>query len=55
MDKYLYQAARYSIIVCRDRSNRYLCVKESLNRGWWLPGGKVNPGEKFLTAAVREC
>ena len=30
-------------------------MKESRNRGWWLPGGRVDPPESFHEAAIREA
>ena len=30
-------------------------MKETLNRGWWIPGGAVEQGESFTMAALREC
>ncbi len=35
--------------------NKWLAVKESRNRGWWIPGGAVDFNESFAAAAVREC
>ena len=32
-----------------------MAVNETKNRGWWIPGGAVDSGETFRTAAVREC
>ena len=34
---------------------KYLAVNETKNRGWWIPGGAVDYGEPFETAAHREC
>ena len=34
---------------------KYLCVNESRNRGWWIPGGAVDAGQSFSDAATREC
>lgn len=31
-----------------------LQVKECCQLGWWLPGGRVDPGETFEQAAIRE-
>ena len=31
-----------------------MAVKETLNRGWWLPAGSLEPGESFIDAANRE-
>ncbi|MFZ9886030.1 MAG: NUDIX domain-containing protein [Myxococcota bacterium] len=33
---------------------RFLLVEEHERRGWYLPGGRVEPGETLLEAAVRE-
>ena len=35
--------------------NKWLAVKETRNRGWWIPGGAVDYGESFKKAALREC
>jgi 8-oxo-dGTP pyrophosphatase MutT (NUDIX family) len=42
-------------IVRHPGTGRFLLVHETGNRGWWLPAGKVDPGENFHTSAVREC
>ncbi|EAR83990.1 NUDIX hydrolase (macronuclear) [Tetrahymena thermophila SB210] len=43
-----------SLIVIRNQEGKFLAVKETKNRGWWLPGGKVDPPEDFISAAIRE-
>ena len=43
-----------SLVICRNKKGQYLTVKESGNRGWWLPGGLVDPPESFQQAAIRE-
>ena len=45
----------FSVVVCRNFDGRWLAVKETRNRGWWLPAGLVDPGEDFIQAAHREC
>jgi 8-oxo-dGTP pyrophosphatase MutT (NUDIX family) len=42
-------------IVRHPETGKFLLVHETGNRGWWIPGGKVDPGEHFPTAVVREC
>jgi ADP-ribose pyrophosphatase YjhB (NUDIX family) len=45
----------FSLVVCRRPSDRrFLLVQEVANRGWWLPGGRVEAGEDLGAAAVRE-
>jgi 8-oxo-dGTP pyrophosphatase MutT (NUDIX family) len=45
----------FVLIICKhNKSGKYLCVKETRNRGWWVAGGLVEPGEDFITAAYRE-
>lgn len=45
------------IIVRHPTTGKFLLVHETQNRGWWLPGGKVESGqgESFEAAAHREC
>ena len=43
----------FSMVVCRNFDGRWLAVKETRNRGWWLPAGLVSPGESFFQAAHR--
>ena len=44
----------FSLVVCRHPDGKYLAVKETRNRGWWLPAGLVEQGESFIQAAHRE-
>jgi 8-oxo-dGTP pyrophosphatase MutT (NUDIX family) len=44
----------FSLVICRHSDGKWLCVKETKNRGWWVAGGLVNPGEDFYSAAIRE-
>jgi len=43
-----------SLTIVRNKEGKWLTVKENRNRGWWIPGGKVDPPEDFITSAVRE-
>jgi len=45
----------FSLVICKHlKTGKYLCVKETKNRGWWVPGGLVEPGEDIYSAAIRE-
>jgi len=45
----------FALVVCRHPDKkRYLLVEEGCNQGWWLPAGRVDPGETFQRAAIRE-
>jgi len=44
----------FSVVVVQHADGRFLAVKETRNRGWWLPAGFVDPGETFIQAAHRE-
>ena len=39
----------------RNEKRQYLLVKETRNRGYSAPGGKLEKNENFYEAAVREC
>ena len=54
IDKQHFQLLGISLIIVRNKEGKYLCVKEKKNRGWWIPGGRVDPPESFQAAAVRE-
>jgi len=45
----------FALVVCRrKRDGKYLLVQEVCSWGWWLPGGRVDAGESFEKAAIRE-
>lgn len=35
------------IVVQHPETKKFLLVKETRGRGWWLPGGRVEPGESY--------
>jgi len=43
------------VIIKNPLTNKYIAINETKNRGWWVPGGRVDPPEDFFTAAIREC
>jgi ADP-ribose pyrophosphatase YjhB (NUDIX family) len=53
MNKYSYEAFRYALVIVRNKEGKFLCIKEKLNKGWWIAGGKVSLNETFLEAAIR--
>eukprot|EP00475_Leptophrys_vorax_P001201 TRINITY_DN1064_c0_g1_i1.p1 TRINITY_DN1064_c0_g1~~TRINITY_DN1064_c0_g1_i1.p1 ORF type:complete len:433 (-),score=99.03 TRINITY_DN1064_c0_g1_i1:1545-2843(-) len=44
----------FALVVCVNDKGEFLIVEECCRQGWWLPGGRVDPGESFETAAIRE-
>lgn len=45
----------FSLVICqRKQDKRFLVVQESGSMGFWLPGGRVEPGEQLAEAAERE-
>ena len=44
----------FALVICKNTDGKYLAVKETRNRGWWIPGGLVDPTEDFFKAAKRE-
>ena len=55
MERAPFSTHGFAVVVCRNFDGRWLAVKETKNRGWWLPAGLVDPGETFIQAAHREC
>lgn len=43
MSKYSVTIYKYALGICRNHEGKFLCVKENMNKGWWVPGGKVRP------------
>eukprot|EP01083_Nonionella_stella_P105213 302531_1 len=55
LDKY--EADRlyaFALVVVRHPDGRFLLVQEFASVGFWLPGGRVDPGETLCEAAIRE-
>eukprot|EP01080_Neovahlkampfia_damariscottae_P008522 gene8522-346_t len=44
----------FSLVICRHPNGKYLLVQEGCSVGWWLPAGRVDAGETFFEAAIRE-
>jgi 8-oxo-dGTP pyrophosphatase MutT (NUDIX family) len=44
----------FALVICVNNKGEFLLVEECCKQGWWLPGGRVDPGESFETAATRE-
>ena len=57
----VFKTYQFGLVIVRNpfpdspHYNKWLAVNESRNRGWWIPGGAVDFGESFKTAAIREC
>jgi len=43
----------FSLVVC-IHNDHILLVQERSNSGYWLPGGRVDPGETLCQASIRE-
>lgn len=54
MSRIAFKTHGFAIVVCRNLQGKYLSVKESRGRGWWLPAGHVDAGQNFVDAAIRE-
>jgi ADP-ribose pyrophosphatase YjhB (NUDIX family) len=45
----------FALVICQHaKTGKWLCVKETRNRGWWIAGGLVEPNEDFIQGAKRE-
>ncbi len=42
------------VVVQHPVTQKFVLVEECCKQGYWLPGGRVDPGETFQEAAVRE-
>jgi len=42
------------VVIQNPETKKFLAINETRNRGWWLPAGRVEPGESFEEAAHRE-
>lgn len=48
-------AAYFIVLVVVEHEGRYLLIHEQKHgQGWYLPAGRVEPGETLLAGAVRE-
>ena len=54
MEKRPYITHCFALVVCKHPDGRWLAIKETNNRGWWLPAGYLGPNETFAQAACRE-
>merc|ERR550537_1876394 len=45
----------FALVVVRRSYGRYLLVQEFGSSGFWLPGGRTDPGEDLVDSAIREC
>ena len=54
--KQQFSKVHFGIVICRNpKTQKWLAVDESKNRGWWVPGGGVDKNETFAAGALREC
>jgi phosphatase NudJ len=45
----------FALVIVRHPDGRFLLVQERKHgQGWYLPAGRVDPGERFVEAALRE-
>jgi 8-oxo-dGTP pyrophosphatase MutT (NUDIX family) len=45
----------YALCIIRHPDGRFCVVEEAGNKGWWVAGGGVEPGESIQEAALREA
>ena len=45
----------FALAIIRHPDGRFCIVEETDERGWWVAGGGVEPGESLLEAALREA
>ena len=50
-----FKTYQFALAIIRNPlDGRWLAVNETMKRGWWIPGGRVEPGESFIEAVHRE-
>ena len=53
-ERTIFKTVQFGLVIVRNPFkespdyNKWLAVKESRNRGWWIPGGAVDYGESFM-------
>jgi len=50
-----FKTYNFGVAIVRNNKGEYLAVKETKDRGWWLPAGRIEPGETFEAGTIREC
>mmetsp|Transcript_3726 Transcript_3726/g.3158 ORF Transcript_3726/g.3158 Transcript_3726/m.3158 type:complete len:99 (+) Transcript_3726:96-392(+) len=53
-NKQFFTTLGIALVICRNKEGKWLVIKESGGRGWWVPGGLVDPPESFQEAGIRE-
>eukprot|EP00117_Sycon_ciliatum_P038454 scpid76241/ scgid4008/ len=44
----------FGLVVCQRDDGKFLLVQEFTSCGFWVPGGRLNPGEGLISGAKRE-
>lgn len=45
----------FSLVICQHpKTKKFILIQEGSQSGWWIPAGRVDPGEDFIDAAKRE-
>jgi 8-oxo-dGTP pyrophosphatase MutT (NUDIX family) len=43
------------LVICQHpETKKFVLIQEGCKNGWWIPAGRVDPGESFSVAAKRE-
>lgn len=55
-ERTVFKTVQFVHVICKDPENdKFLCINENNDKGWYIPAGKVESGETFQEAACREC
>jgi 8-oxo-dGTP pyrophosphatase MutT (NUDIX family) len=54
-ERTIFRSNNFAVVICRNFDGKWLAVKETRQRGWWIPAGAVDFNESFILAAHREC
>jgi hypothetical protein len=47
-ERTVFRTNSFAVVICRNFDGKWLAVKETRQRGWWIPAGAVDFNESFI-------